>query len=89
MDDAGNSRDDLTLPKGTDDAEKLARQIQEEFEAGKELTLTVLKVRNLELPRAGHFVCWPVWRGQERPTLFRLQAMGEEMISAVKSTAGS
>ena len=53
MDDAGNSRDDLTLPKGTDDAEKLARQIQEEFEAGKELTLTVLKVRKLDLPQLG------------------------------------
>ena len=63
MDDAGNSRDDLTLPKGTDDAEKLARQIQEEFEAGKELTLTVLKVRKLDPPQAGLCVCWSVWRG--------------------------
>ena len=44
MDDAGNSRDDLTLPKGTDDAEKLAIQIKEDFDSGKELVVTVLKV---------------------------------------------
>jgi translation initiation factor 5A len=47
MDESGNNRDDLTLPKGTDDAEKLARQIQEDFEAGKEISVTVLKVRLL------------------------------------------
>ena len=44
MDEAGNTKDDLSLPKGTDDAEKLATQIQEDFEAGKELVVTVLKV---------------------------------------------
>jgi translation initiation factor 5A len=59
LDENGNNRDDLTLPKGTDDAEKLAKQIQDDFDAGKELTLTVLK------------------------------AMGEEMISAVKSSTTS
>ena len=45
MDEAGNQKDDLSLPKGTDDSEKLAAQIQEDFDAGKELVLTVLKVR--------------------------------------------
>ncbi len=44
MDEAGNTKDDLSLPKGTEDAEKLAQQIQEDFEAGKELVVTVLKV---------------------------------------------
>ena len=44
MDEAGNTKDDLSLPKGTDDAEKLAVQIQEDFEAGRELVVTVLKV---------------------------------------------
>lgn len=44
MDEAGNTKDDLSLPKGTDDAEKLAVQIQEDFDAGKELVVTVLKV---------------------------------------------
>ena len=44
MDEAGNTKDDLSLPKGTDDAEKLAQQIQEDFDAGKELVVTVLKV---------------------------------------------
>ena len=45
MDEAGNTKDDLKLPTGTDDAEKLAVQLQEEFESGKELMVTVLKVR--------------------------------------------
>lgn len=44
MDEAGNTKDDLSLPKGTDDAEKLAQQIKEDFDAGKELVVTVLKV---------------------------------------------
>ena len=46
MDEAGNTKDDLSLPKGTDDAEKLAVQIKEDFDAGKELVVTVLKVRS-------------------------------------------
>lgn len=45
MDENGNTKDDLSLPKGTDDAEKLAQQIKEDFDAGKELVVTVLKVR--------------------------------------------
>eukprot|EP00884_Botryococcus_braunii_P009631 jgi/Botrbrau1/1866/Bobra.146_1s0053.1 len=49
MDDNGNNRDDLTLPKGTEDAEKLARQIQEDFEAGKEISVTVLKAMGEEM----------------------------------------
>ena len=44
MDESGNTKDDLGLPKGTDDAEKLASQIQDDFGAGKELVVTVLKV---------------------------------------------
>lgn len=44
LDENGNDRDDLTLPKGTDDAEKLAKQIKDDFDAGKELTVTVVKV---------------------------------------------
>lgn len=44
MDESGNTKDDLSLPKGTDDAEKLAQQIKEDFDAGKELVVTVLKV---------------------------------------------
>ena len=44
MDEAGNTKDDLSLPKGTDDAEKLAQPIEEDFAAGKELVVTVLKV---------------------------------------------
>ena len=44
MDEGGNTKDDLGLPKGTDDAEKLADQIKKDFEDGKELVVTVLKV---------------------------------------------
>ena len=44
MDEAGNTKDDLTLPKGTDDSDKLATQIQQDFDDGKELVVTVLKV---------------------------------------------
>ena len=43
MDESGNTKDDLSLPKGTDDAEKLAEQIRSDFEGGKELVVTVLK----------------------------------------------
>jgi Eukaryotic elongation factor 5A hypusine, DNA-binding OB fold len=45
MDENGNTKDDLGLPKGTDDAEKLAIQLKSDFEEGKELVVTVLKVR--------------------------------------------
>ena len=55
MDESGNTKDDLSLPKGTDDADKLAAQIREDFAAGKELVVTVLKVgsHGQALPRAG------------------------------------
>lgn len=49
MDEAGNTKDDLSLPKVTDDAEKLAQQIQEDFDAGKELVVTVLKSMGEEM----------------------------------------
>ena len=45
MDEAGNTKDDLKLPSGTDEAEKLARDLADEFEDGKELVVTVIKVR--------------------------------------------
>ena len=68
MDADGNTKDDLKLPSGTDEAEKLAVTIQAEFDAGKELTVVVLKVLTLgfrvdwavvaELPCVGHpLVC--------------------------------
>lgn len=66
MDENGNTKDDLSLPKGTDDAEKLAQQIKEDFDAGKELVVTVLKVRmspGLHL-HAGLCESFPVTGGQ-------------------------
>jgi len=44
MDEGGNTKDDLGLPKGTADAENLADQIKKDFDDGKELVVTVLKV---------------------------------------------
>lgn len=45
MTDSGDTKDDLTLPKGTDEADKLAAQIKADFDAGKELVVSVLSVR--------------------------------------------
>jgi hypothetical protein len=49
MDDSGNTKDDLALPKGTDDSEKLAVQIQKDFDEGKELVVSVLKSMGEEM----------------------------------------
>lgn len=48
MDDAGNTREDLSLPKGTDELEKVSEQINDAFGDGKELTVQVLKAMNEE-----------------------------------------
>ena len=61
MDESGNTKDDLTLPKGTDDAEKLAVQLQEDFDSGKEIVVTVLKVNFWRWPFTVHYQC-PVRR---------------------------
>ena len=45
MDEGGNTKDDLKLPSGTDEAEKLAKDLSAEFEDGKELVVTVIKVQ--------------------------------------------
>ena len=44
MDDNGNTREDLMLPKGTDEADKLAETIKDYHRDGKEMSVTVLKV---------------------------------------------
>ena len=59
MDEGGNTKDDLGLPKGTDDAEKLADQIKQDFDDGKELVVTVVKVlasSNIMLMCDGDFI---------------------------------
>ena len=45
----GDTREDLTLPKGTEEAEKLATQIKEQFAAGQELVVSVLKAMGDEM----------------------------------------
>lgn len=44
MEENGTTREDLMLPKGTEDAEKLAISIREQYAAGSELSISVLKV---------------------------------------------
>lgn len=44
MTEAGDTKDDLQLPSGTDESEKLAISIKEDFDAGKELVVAVLSV---------------------------------------------
>ncbi len=45
MDESGNTRDDLFLPKGTDEADKLAEIMQQHWSDNKEMAVTVVKVR--------------------------------------------
>lgn len=49
MSENGDTKDDLTLPSGTDDLDKLAIQIKDDFDAGKELTVSVLAVSSISL----------------------------------------
>lgn len=44
MDEGGNVRDDMKLPSGTDEAERLAGQLKDDFAEGKELIVSVLCV---------------------------------------------
>mmetsp|Transcript_22391 Transcript_22391/g.48926 ORF Transcript_22391/g.48926 Transcript_22391/m.48926 type:complete len:168 (+) Transcript_22391:51-554(+) len=45
----GDTREDLTLPTGTDDADKLAAQLKVDFNEGKELIVTVTKAMGIEM----------------------------------------
>eukprot|EP00803_Ostreobium_quekettii_P003764 evm.model.scf_134.1 EVM.evm.TU.scf_134.1 scf_134:27094-29253(-) len=49
MDESGNTREDLMLPKGTDEAEKLAATIKDYHADGKEMLVTVLKAMGEEM----------------------------------------
>ena len=41
----GHLKKDLSLPYGNDDSEELAEQIRQDFNAGKDLVVTVMKVK--------------------------------------------
>ena len=62
MTEGGDLKDDLQLPSGTDEAEKLAVVIRQDFDAGKELSVSVMKVGKEEeggLLRADcRLLCW-------------------------------
>lgn len=63
MTEGGDTKDDLQLPSGTDEAEKLAVQMKADFDAGKELVVSVMKVRGGEGVSAGGrlLVCNASW----------------------------
>merc|ERR1712098_347583 len=46
--DGGETKDDLNLPKGSDDNEKLAKEIRDGFEAGKSLIISTICAMNDE-----------------------------------------
>jgi translation initiation factor 5A len=45
----GDTREDLTLPGGTEENDKLAAQLKSEFSEGKELVVSVLKAMGEEM----------------------------------------
>ena len=45
----GDTREDLALPKGTDEAEKLSDTLKEQFAAGTEVVVGVLKAMGEEM----------------------------------------
>jgi translation initiation factor 5A len=49
LDEGGNIREDLKLPTGTEDSDKLAISIQENYKAGNEMIITVLKSMGTEM----------------------------------------
>jgi len=49
MDESGNTRDDLFLPKGTDEADKLAEMMQQHWDDNKEMAVTVVKAMGDEM----------------------------------------
>jgi len=49
MEENGGTREDLKLPTGTDEADKLAVQLKADFAEGKEIIVTVLKAMGEEM----------------------------------------
>lgn len=48
--DNGSTREDLQLPSQTDDDHKLAASIRNDFDEGKDIVVSVLKVRPVARP---------------------------------------
>ena len=46
---AGDTKDDLNLPDGTDESKAIAKEIQEKFAAGKSLIVTVMSAVGQEM----------------------------------------
>lgn len=61
MDESGNTRDDMFLPTGTDESDKLAEIMKEHWANDKEMAVTVVKVRCLFssiCQSVGFVSCW-------------------------------
>ncbi|KAG1665640.1 hypothetical protein FOA52_011234 [Chlamydomonas sp. UWO 241] len=52
----GDTRDDLALPSGTEDADKLAKDLKIDFEEGREILVTVTKAMDFEMISARKIV---------------------------------
>eukprot|EP00798_Chlamydomonas_sp_ICE-L_P031172 gene31172-6314_t len=49
MEENGTTRDDLALPSGTEENDKLAKLVQSDFDEGKELNVTITKAMGTEM----------------------------------------
>merc|ERR1711934_726982 len=49
MEESGDTKDDLQLPSGTDDSNKLAEDLKAAFDDGKDVIVTVLSAMNEEM----------------------------------------
>ena len=49
MEESGDTKDDLSLPSGTDDSNKLAEDLKAAFDDGKDIIVTVLSAMNEEM----------------------------------------
>ena len=49
MEESGETKDDLSLPSGTDDLDKLAEDLKAAFDDGKDMIITVLSAMNQEM----------------------------------------
>merc|ERR1712199_118114 len=49
MEESGDTKDDLSLPSGTDELDKLAEDLKAAFDEGKDMIITVLSAMNQEM----------------------------------------
>lgn len=97
MTENGAIREDLALPSGTEEYDKLAQTLKQEMADQKDILVTVLKVREEAcwraaaavrcVARAGGRFARMRLRTRALPACTRAQAMGTEMINSYKCVA--